>query len=141
MEFNMSNSVNDDGEEILSYVHEKRTQVISHLMAKGVPNDLDTVKVLLTALKDMDGQTLSKKRIKLEEKVNDNQAQAAALIAKILGTTGRTNNTDDFIDADVIIPSLPDSIPSPVLVPGEIDLIQKTLTYEEFINKFISSDD
>ena len=110
-------------------------------MAKGVPNDLDTVKVLLTALKDMDGQTLSKKRIKLEEKVNDNQAQAAALIAKILGTTGRTNNTDDFIDADVIIPSLPDSIPSPVLVPGEIDLIQKTLTYEEFINKFISSDD
>jgi len=137
----MSNSVNDDGEEILSYVHEKRTQVISHLMAKGVPNDLDTVKVLLTALKDMDGQTLSKKRIKLEEKVNDNQAQAAALIAKILGTTGRTNNTDDFIDADVIIPSLPDSIPSPVLVPGEIDLIQKTLTYEEFINKFISSDD
>ena len=129
-------------DDILAYTHSKRKDIVKTLTAKGVPDDPEVIKILLNTLKDMDSQTINRKRIKVDEKTNDVQAQSAAVIAKILsGMTNVTTNTTLDISAEYrVIPSLPDSVPLPVLVAGETDIIAATLTYDEFLEKFNDED-
>jgi ABC-type antimicrobial peptide transport system ATPase subunit len=129
-------------DDILAYTHSKRRDIVNTLTAKGVPDDPDVIKILLTTLKDMDSQTINRKRIKVDEKTNDVQAQSAAVIAKILSSmTNVTANATLDISAEYrVIPSLPDSIAAPVLVAGETDLIAATLTYGEFLEKYNDED-
>jgi len=136
---NTSNIELENEDNILAYTHEKRKTIVNTLMARGVPDDVDIIKVLLTTLKDMDSQTLTRKRIKTDEKLGDAQAQSAAVIAKILASMPSNSTT---IDMDFrVIPTLPDYIPKPIMVDGETDLLQSTQTYSEFIEKFVDTDD
>lgn len=127
-------------DEVLAYVHQKRLAVVENITSKGIPTDVDNVKLLLTALKDMDGQAIGRKRIKSEERNSDLNAQSAALIAKLLTTANfnlpRTNTLKDLN----AVPVLPDTIKPPVLVHGEIDIVTTDIGYEEFINNFVESD-
>ena len=123
---------------ILAFTHNKRKTIVDTLMAKGVPDDVETIKVLLSTLKDMDSQTLTRKRIKTDERTNDVQAQSAAVIAKILGSMP---SSGDMVNAEFrVIPTLPDHVPRPTLVDGETDLLPSTQTYSEFIETFIDTD-
>ena len=136
-EANMNTNVQLNDDDVLSYVHNKRASIVESLTASGVPTDLDTVKVLLTALKDMDYTALSKKKIKAEERNSDLQSQSAALIAKILLTSSNKVNVSNI---HIVTPTLPNTIPPPILVEGELDIIPCEMTYDGFINDFIEKD-
>ena len=137
----MSNSVSlteniETDDQILNYTHQKRKSIVEHLTVNGkISNDPDQVKLLLTALKDMDSQAISKKRIKAEEKANDNHAASAELIAKVLMAT---NNQKSLTLISGIIPTLPSHIPNPTLVEDETSIFVEPETYDTFISKFIS---
>ena len=129
----MNNNKQLDDDEILDYVHTKRTEIITSLTKSGVPSDVDTLRVLITALKDMDSQAINKKRIRVEEKTSDLQAQSAALIARVLMSTDTKININNIHN---VMPSLPKDIPAPMLVDGEIDIFPTEITYDTFISNF-----
>lgn len=120
-------------DEILSYTHSKRKEVVEHITKGGIPNDKADVSVLLKALDGMDHSALSRKRIKVEEAHNKHQEHAAALISKVLAAnaSNRTLNINDLTERTV--PLLGDDIPEPNLVPGETLIAVTNQTYDEFM--------
>lgn len=125
------NTLNED--EMFSYTHTKRKQLVEHMLQNGIPGELDDKKFLSMLLKDMDSQALGRMRIKIDEKTNATQEHAAALIAKVLGAVQNTS-THTHIEATYReIPRLPSDIPNPVLVDGEVSVVGKQLSYEEFV--------
>ena len=129
-------------DNILAFAQATRKGIVKDLLKAGTPTDPDNVKIVLGALKDMDSQAIGRKRIKVEEKHNDIQAQSAAMIARVLA---ETNGGDCYKVIEGIareIPTLPKHIPDPVLVEGETEEISKTNhTYETFTALFAPDDE
>jgi len=128
-------------DSILAYAQTMRKHIVKDLMKAGTPTDPDNIKVILGALKDMDGQALNRKRIKVEEKQTDIQAQSASLIARVLAET----SGGDFYKATEglarVIPVLPKHIPDPILVEGETtDVVVNSQTYDSFTARFTPDD-
>ena len=107
-------------DDILAFTHQARKNIVGHLTKKGVPDDVEQQRILLSTLKDMDQSALGRKKIKVEEKQNDNQAAAASLISELLlaATNRRTHNVID-VTPNREIPVLGSDVPPPVLVDGE----------------------
>ena len=128
-------------EQMMALVHHKRMHVVNYLCkdAQSVPGDPENIKVLLTVLKDIDSNALTRKRIKSDERSNDIQSQSAELIAKILASSNN-RNAGVTISMPYSVPTLPKTISDPVLVPGEADIGATDITYETFINSFIDED-
>lgn len=122
----------------LVFTSDKRRLIIDQLMPAGKisKDDPKSVALLLTALADEDRQALSSKRIKVEQSAVDNNQQAAALIAQVLGEAGsrRQNNPID-VEARIIreAPMLGSEIPPPQLVEGEISEGLVVGSYEAFM--------
>lgn len=128
------NNVNEDDDLVLAYVHNKRKMVIDHLTKDNkCPVDRDDVKLLLTALKDMDSKVISVKRIKVEEKQNSNQEQAAGMLARLLALTSSSKPFRSDAPVERILPVLGSEVPEPVLVAGETDTISVAMSYETFV--------
>lgn len=129
-----------DEQSILAYTHNKRTELITEITKDGAPKDNDSQKVLLSALKDMDSSALSRLRIAVEVKNSANNAQNAEIITEILKRTN--SNMFMAVNCNREIPVLPESIPTPALVPGELSTVIETETIDEFMKKFdIDGDD
>ncbi|EKD22611.1 MAG: hypothetical protein ACD_84C00038G0008 [uncultured bacterium] len=124
-----------DEDQVFAYTHSKRKEVVEDLTKAGIPTDPDNVKVLLTALKDMDGQALGRKRIKVEERANSNQADAAALIAKVLAASHGTSPAAIIEGVFHRVPTLPDDIPEPMLIEGEICTVIVQQNIDDFLAK------
>lgn len=128
-----------DEDVILLYTHTKRKQLVEHMLQDGIPRELEDKKFLSSLLKDMDHQVVAVKRIKMDEKTNDNQEQAQSLIAQLLSQTHNLRSQDiDAIEGTVLrtIPVLPSTIPVPMLVEGEISHIVEQQTYETFMAEY-----
>lgn len=120
---------------ILAFTHGLRLKVIDEMFGKEgkLPEDPTDRKTIVSVLKDMDAQALGRKRIRVEEKLNSNQEQAAGLIAAVLNATA--GHSAFRISKSVVrqIPVLPDNIPNPILVNGETETIAASLDYESFV--------
>jgi len=127
-------------EQSLEYTQNKRKQLVDLLtVGEGMPADRGDKMVLLSALSDMDKVTLTKMKIKSEDKqavLAGKTAQAiAALLSKVTPRHLQAQPT-----TDTLFPTLGNDIPEVELVDGETTLGTQSENYESFSKKmFIDS--
>ena len=125
---------NDDA--VLDYTLKMRKFVLDKMLADGkLPEDPAEKKIILNALDGMDKAAIAKKRIKLEEKVVDSHAGAAAIIASILSMSSSVNAFKDINPVNRVAPTLGSDVPEPVLVEGEASVTANQQTFSEFMIK------
>lgn len=123
----------EDEDAILAQTHAVRKQVVGLLFKDGqLPVEPDDRKLLMSTLKDMDSSALGRKRIKVEEKTNNNQEAAAGIIAQLLQQAAGKRSYQVDVPVDREIPTLGDDIPVPTLVDGETS----TAYIQEDVNMF-----
>ena len=124
----------DDVDRDLEYVRSKRIQIVSTLMENGkVPEDFKQLALLKDVLSDMDSTSMAKKRIKVDAKLGNVQAQAAMLIAELftrpdlkqVGTGG----------VRTVGPELPEDLVEITFAPGEKDDYAVQEDYETFMSR------
>ncbi len=130
-------------ESNLSFTQRLRKQFVVDLMdgdkiRNDVTNDPKLGKTFLAALKDMDSQEISLKRLELEEdtaaKDRDLVMQQNKILEDLQRTTGNiferaTGNTRTSTDGSVDSSALPELN----LVEGQMDKGHSTLVYDEFM--------
>lgn len=128
----------DDG--LLARTQESRLRIATELLSK--PLDQIDAKDTSNALKALDGidkQIMSKRRLQMEDKQGNQHAQAAALIATVLARVGSSRpyrvELDHDESEDYQPPVLPDDIPTPELVPGELSKVPLKSSIQEFMGK------
>lgn len=84
-----------------------------------IPDDKSEKTLLVALLDGMDRQNLAVLRLKVDEGSSNIQAATAGALAKII-SEGLVKGVGKIEGAGEI-PYLPDEIPAPVLVPGELD--------------------
>lgn len=121
---------------ILAFTQGTRKAMVKHMLSKGIPDDVKEQRSVLAALKDMDAQSLSLKRLTVDKASVD----SAALIATALDSIGKTlGNTNPFEGASepVQLPVIDATkIPDPKTVPGETEIGVTNETFDSFITKF-----
>ena len=128
-------SMIDDND--LSFVREKRKQIINHYLDQGIDKltDVKEVALVATLLNDMDRTALSKKRLKTDDKKNNNSAAAIDLISKIF----TEKNVKDIIPEDavakLVAPELEMTLDNVTTVEGEMDTNVSVEDYESFMNR------
>lgn len=121
-------------ENDLLKVRDTRFAIIDSLLNEGKPpEDLDKLKLLLTTLSDTDRVSLTKMRIRSEDKANEATAGSAAVIASFLNRLGSFPQPEAI--ENVTPPSLSDNIEVTDLVPGEMQIGCSNTNYEEFSKK------
>ena len=130
-------------DQVLAFTQFKRQQIANQLLANGeLPGDPKLAKLALDVLDGMDRAALGRKRIKVEERANQNQEQAAALITELLNKVG-SYRPPILLQRDIVdIPKLGDDVPEPQLVPGETsDIGGQAETYETFTTRMFQKPD
>jgi hypothetical protein len=126
----------EDEDSILAQTHAVRKAVVGELFKDGkLPSEPDDRKLLLATLKDMDASALGRKRIKVDEKQNNNQEAARGLIAQLLQAAAGKKPYQAEIPVEREIPVLGMDIPDPALVEGETSTTYVQETVEMFRNR------
>jgi hypothetical protein len=129
----------DTDDEILAHSHELRKRIVKTITKDGtqIPvEDPRQMAALLQTLDGMDRQALGNKRIKVEEKANQTQEQAAGMIAQLLQ---KVTSQKPFEAIDVPAhevrpaPQLPAEVPPPRLVEGETATVAPQQDYDTFV--------
>lgn len=129
-------------DDILAFTHTKRKQIVNDLMKDGkIPADQQDAKHLITVLADMDKAALGRKRIKVEERQNNNQEQMAGVVAMLLQRASGSAPYRAPIPVERTIPTLGAEIPDPVLVDGETATTATQQDYETFVAKSSEEDE
>lgn len=126
----------DPTDNDLEYVRRKRVEVIEKLTEKGIPDDSESVSLLLGALNDMDRTSIGKKRIKVEADSIAINKQASELIASIYSQPN--SKRIGFEDIDVVavtIPSVEGKLPTVELLPGEMAVGAVQVDYDGFMKR------
>lgn len=119
---------------VLDFTQGIRRQMVTALMPEGkVPTDKEGAQILLGTLNDMDRQVVNLKRIKVDEKANDNTAMANAIIADVINRVGGQKIFEvegSSRDIPVIEGSLIEDV---TVVPGELADTDKDTTFDSFM--------
>lgn len=127
-------------QQLLVHTQAMRLRLIDALAPVGaqITTDPKEAKVLLTALKDMDSQVLTKMRQAAEDKNAEEDRKAALLIAKTSEHLARLGNHPFKASAPVnrALPN-PADVPLPDIdvVEGELDVGRSTETYDDFMKR------
>lgn len=135
----MSDYINESEDPVdqdLEFVRNKRVEVINHLTKKGVPEDTESISLLLGALNDMDRTSIGKKRIKVESSAVAVNKQAADLIAKIYNRPdSKTIGLEILEGMTGSIPSTQGRLPEVTLLEGEMAVGATQLDYDAFMRR------
>jgi hypothetical protein len=131
----------DSDDEILAHSHELRKRIVKTITKDGtqIPvEDPRQMAALLQTLDGMDRQALGNKRIKVDEKANQTQEQAAGMIAQLLQkVTSQKPFELDVLDVEArevrAAPQLPADVPPPRLVEGETATVALQQDYDTFV--------
>jgi hypothetical protein len=126
-------------DQVLALVQKKQISIVEDLTkGQAVPEDNSDRNMLMSALDSLSRNALSSKRIKVEEKTNAGMAGMAGLVSTFLNEVGkiRGKNHQDVVDIEIKPPPvLGSEVPEPVLVPGELDVNPKQITYDELMSQ------
>lgn len=128
-----------DEDIILAQTHRHRERIVQVMTTAQdgtfrLPEDPAEKKIVVSVLKDMDAAALGRKRIKVEEKANDQLAGSSALIAKLLEQSAhRLAGHKVPAGASREAPVLGSEIPPPRLVEGETAAVGASESYESFV--------
>ena len=130
-------------DQILAFTHSTRKQVVNSLMSKGVPQDGESLNILLKTVDGMDRAALTRKRIKADEKVADQAAAASGLIAQVLLAVGNRRGHQEPVQTLIHRepPMLGLEIPAPILVEGECEVNPVQTQYAAFMASFPEEED
>jgi hypothetical protein len=122
---------------VMDYTQQMRMRIIAGLTKGGnLPMDVKEQATLMKALDGLDKQAIGKKRIVTENALADTQKQTARLINDVFKTIGG-RGMGEVIDAVMReVPRLPDSVPDPDLVDGELDATSTPLTFDTFVARY-----
>lgn len=126
----------DPVDQDLEFVRGKRMAVINHITKKGIPEDTESISLLLGALNDMDRTSIGKKRIKVESSAVAVNKQAADLIANIFGRpNSKTIGLEVLEDITGTIPNTEGMLPVVTMLEGEMAVGGIPLDYEAFMRR------
>lgn len=135
----MSDYINESEDPVdqdLEFVRNKRVEVINHLTKKGVPEDTESISLLLGALNDMDRTSIGKKRIKVESSAVAVNKQAADLIANIYNRPdSKTIGLEILEEMTGSIPNTQGRLPDVTLLEGEMAVGATQLDYDAFMRR------
>jgi hypothetical protein len=121
-------------DDVLDYVQSQRKRVADQLTKEGIPEDRDTLEVLLSTLDGLGRTALGKKKVKSEENGNKNTMAAIEAMAMLGKQFGNDNpflkgaNPGLVIEQQVEI----DKLPKITTVDGEKDIGISANTYDDF---------
>lgn len=122
-------------EQLLDYTQGKRKKLVEHLTSGGkIPDDRGDKMVLLSALDGMDKVSLTKIRIKAEDKQSDTASQATNIVARLL--TLMVPKKAQHFDPDLKLPVLDVNVPDLNVIDGETALGTQNTNYETFSKQF-----
>lgn len=130
----MSNQILDDAD--LAFTRTARRKIVDELLTgKLEEKDPKILNVVLSALDGIDRTHLSLRRMDVDKGIADKNAEVASTIAAIyndpsLQAIVNANNANSKKVA--VIPELPDDLPEPTVVKGELDTLTSTVRYNEF---------
>lgn len=112
-----------------------KTQIINKIISAGVPESEERIELLLKVLDSRDKVALTRKRIDVDANVGSQAAAATALIADVLRNfDGRDTPYVVAQPVERKVPSIPASIPTPVLVEDETSVNAKQLSWDQFVS-------
>lgn len=117
-------------DEVLDYTQIQREKIVNKLTANGVPGDTKELMVLLSTLDGMDRSALAKKKLKNDAGLADKFGLASAAITELLTNMRNEVRATSPASGEVEV-SLPDDLPPPNIVPGELDTTNPNLTYHD----------
>lgn len=126
-----------DDQRRLNLTQSLREDLVKSIMKKGMPEDNEERKLLLDTLGSMDRTTLTKAKIKADEKANGDNKQMTAMVAQLLMKVNPNSFVVEGQSERVIEPpqlSGPDSEVNPL--PGETDIGTQAGDYDTFMKKF-----
>jgi len=121
-------------DDVLDYVQGQRKRVADILTKDGLPEDRDTLEVLLSTLDGLGRTALGKKKVKSEENGNKN-TMAAIEAMQLLGKQfGNTNPFLKEVNQTSVIEHVveTDRLPKITTVEGEKDIGISANTYDDF---------
>lgn len=122
-------------EEQYAFTQDIRMRVVKSLTAKSAVPDENANKMLLVSmLKDMDAQASSRVRIKQDSGAAAGMAGMAAMVTQILRQVDvRQYRLPEAIDVEAR--TLPASMVTPSIVPGEMDVNPAQGNIDDFMKK------
>lgn len=122
----------------LAFTQEVRRKLVTEIAKDGkMPEETKDRMVLLSALADMDRQSLGVKKIKSDEGLGNKQLAAAATLAQLfnnpeLKTLGRASESAPRLSAP---PVLDADIAPTTIIEGELDAAPSGESYETFTKR------
>lgn len=128
----------DSDEEVLGFTQRKRREIVGKMMStEEYLQDAKFINALGGVLDGMDRQTLTRMKIRVEERQVNNQEGMAVNVAEILKQMGSGGHSFQAPQPIVRpIPVLGSEVPDPVLLEGETSTIAVQQDYETFHAKF-----
>lgn len=126
-------------DEVLAYTQGMRRRIVNKLTNDGktIPGtESKDILILNQTLDSMDKAALGKMRIKVEEKANQTQEQAAGMIAQLLQKVTSQKPFEVIEGVAREIPQLPESVPAPRLVEGETATVAAQQDFDTFTARF-----
>jgi hypothetical protein len=129
----------EDEDSVLAFTHAERKKILKKMTTGEdgsftLPEDPAEKKAVISVLKDMDAAALGRKRIKVDERVADQTAGAAALIARVLGAASAAHPYRSQTPIAREAPVLGSEVPLPPMVEGEMAVVGgASETYDAFV--------
>lgn len=127
-------------DQVLTYTRGKRMELADKLTVNGAPTDKEQATVLLQTLDGLDRSSLGRLKIRAEEKANQNNANSAAIIARVLSEIGSTKIYQHTTLIEREAPLLGDHIPVPEIVEGELETNPAQMDFDSFTKQFETPD-
>jgi hypothetical protein len=121
-------------DDVLDYVQGQRKRVADQLTKDGIPEDRDTLEVLLSTLDGLGRTALGKKKVKSEENGNKNTMaaiEAMTMLGKQFGNDNpflKGSNPSIAVEQQVDT----DKLPTITTVEGEKEIGISANTYDDF---------
>lgn len=122
-------------EHDLNFVRSKRYEIVQVLCddkTGKVPEDPEKLALMITTLKDMSKDSLTKLRIKSDEKIAQGSTAALQLAAQVLNSV---RVTQPALPTTSVPVQLGSELPVPVILPGELDKVGKNENFVSFTNR------
>lgn len=122
-----------DDDSVVEFTQTTRKTILNSLIANGIPNDPEVLKLVANTLDSMDRTALAKKKIKSDEGIADKTGMAHVTITHMLKNMRNeiSQSTEPINRENEVL--IPDNLPIPKIVPGELDTMDPHLNYDSVI--------
>ena len=123
------NLYNNEEQEIIDYVFNKRKAMVEEIFKNGIPKDVGTARVVNEILSGMEGQVESSVKLKLSKNKDDTNSMVVSMVAGLLNQV----NEQIINKREEDIPELIGDEKEVSVVEGETDIDPEPLDVASFV--------